>query len=55
MKLLVCVLPLLAIFIVFEIVLVFALMKAAGDGDKQDELILEAIHHYQQKAEITEN
>lgn len=40
MKLLICVMPLLAIFAVFEVVLVFALMKAAGDGDKQDEQIL---------------
>lgn len=44
MKLLICVMPLLAIFAVFEVVLVFALMKAAGNADKnadkQDELIL---------------
>lgn len=45
MKLLVCVMPLLlAIFTVFEVVLVFALMKAAGNADKnadkQDEQIL---------------
>lgn len=55
MKLLICVMPLLAIFAVFEVVLVFALMKAAGNGDKQDELILAEIHHHQQKAETTEN
>lgn len=55
MRLFLYLLPFIAGFLVFEIVMIMALMKTASEGDRQDELILEAIHHYQQKAETTEN